>query len=108
RDVIERDALRCEHGRVAVGHPVHERADAHLFSRGAPRGEHRLRLETLPWTLAVHRLEVIEAPHAVEAEALRELHARQVLRPGHALGGDVESESHGFLSPSMMRSTRWL
>ena len=48
-----------------------------------------------PGPVAVHRLEVVEAPGAVEAELLGELHAADDLVPRHPLLGDIESESHG-------------
>ena len=47
-----------------------------------------------PGPVAVHGLEVVEAPHAVEAELLGEARPRRDLRPRHPLLRDVESELH--------------
>ena len=58
------------------------------------RGQRGHALEGLARALAVHRLEVVEAPGAVEPQLLGELHAAHQLVPRHPLLGDVESESH--------------
>ena len=57
-------------------------------------GQRRHALEGLTRALAVHRLEVVEAPDAVEAEVLGEANPAHELVPGHALLRDVESEPH--------------
>ena len=69
-------------------------AEADAFGDAAECGQGRVALEALAGTLSVHRLEVVEAPHAVEAQLLREAGPARELRPGHALLGDVESEPH--------------
>ena len=75
RRVVDRDGLGREHRRVAVGHAGDEQAEAHPLGDAAPRGERRVALEALPGAVAVHRLEVVEAPDAVEAEPVGELRA---------------------------------
>ena len=62
--------------------------------RPGERGEGRHPLEGLARAVAVHRLEMVEAPGAVEAELLGELDAADDLVPGQALLGNVESEAH--------------
>ena len=51
-----------------------------------------LALEAFARAVAVHRLEVIETPDAVEAELVGEAGAGCDLTPRHALLGDVETE----------------
>ena len=58
------------------------------------RGERRHAFEGLARSFAVHGLEVVEAPGAVEAEVLGELHAADDLVPRHPLLRDIETESH--------------
>ena len=58
------------------------------------RGQRRHALERLAGPFAVHRLEVVEAPGAVEAELLGELHPAHQLVPRHPLLRHIESESH--------------
>src|SRR5690606_20220882 len=72
----------------------HQHAEAHLLGDAAQRRERGVRLEALPRPFAVHRLEVVEAPDAVEAELLGELCPLHHFRERHALLRDVETESH--------------
>ena len=76
RRVIDGDCFRREHGWMPVGHAGHEQSEANARSDTGKRGERRVSFETLPRSVAVHRLEVIEAPHAVEAEALGKTRSR--------------------------------
>ena len=92
--MVDRDGLGREHRRVPVGQPGHEQAEPDLLGVPGPGREGGHALEALTRAVAVHRLEVVEAPDAVEPEGLGEPHPVDVLRPGHALLGDVESEAH--------------
>ena len=75
RRVVDRDRLRREHRRVAVRHAGDEQPEPDVLGDPAPRGERRHALEALARALAVHGLEVIEAPDPVEAEPVREARA---------------------------------
>ena len=86
--------LRGEHRRVPVGHAGHEQTEADPRRDAGQRGERGHPLERLARPLAVHRLEVIEAPRAVEAQLLGELHAAHDLVQRHPLLRDIESETH--------------
>src|SRR3546814_3910715 len=80
RRMVDREGLRSQHGGVPVGDAGDEEAETD--PRGHPR-ERRERgdpLEGLARAVAVHRLEVVEAPGPVEAELLRELDAADHLR----------------------------
>ena len=94
RRVVDGDRLGREHRRMAVGHAGHEQPEPDALGDAAQRGERGDALEALARAVAVHRLEVVEAPDAVEAELVGELRARRDLRPRHPLLGDVESEAH--------------
>ncbi len=94
RRVVDRHRLGREHGRMPVGHSGDEQAEADALGDAAPGREGGVALEALPRAVAVHGLEVVEAPDAVEAEGVGEAGAVGDLAPGHALLGDVESELH--------------
>ncbi|MEZ5143490.1 MAG: hypothetical protein R2726_13365 [Acidimicrobiales bacterium] len=94
RRVVDGDRLRRQHRRVAVGHPGDEEAEPDPRGDAGQRGERRHALEGLTGSLAVHRLEVVEAPRALEAELLGQLDTADELVPGHPLLGDVQSEAH--------------
>ena len=64
-----------------------------LVSAGQ-RGQRGHALEGLAGPLAVHRLEVVEPPDAVEAQFLGELHPAHELVPRHPLLRHIDSESH--------------
>ena len=95
RRVVDRERLRGEHRRVPVGHAGDEQAEPDARGLPGQRGERGHAVEGLARALAVHRLEVVEAPGAVEAELLGELHPADHLVPGHPLLCDIESEAHG-------------
>ena len=57
---------------MPVGHAGHEQAEPDVGGDAAPRRERGVALEALARSLAVHRLEVVEAPDAVEAELVGE------------------------------------
>ncbi|MEZ5180100.1 MAG: hypothetical protein R2746_17940 [Acidimicrobiales bacterium] len=97
--VVDGHGLGGEDRRVAVGHPGHEQAEAHPLGAAAERGEGGVALEALAGALAVHGLEVVEAPDAGEALLLGEPGAGDHLVEGHALLGDVESDVHGHSQP---------
>ena len=81
--------------------PLTSRPSRTFVVDAGQRRERRVALEALAGSLAVHRLEVVEAPHAVEAGLVGELRPVDDLREGHPLLGDVESEPHG---PNVRRS----
>src|SRR5436305_11437184 len=95
-DMIHGDGLRGEDGRMAVGDPGDERAEADPLRGGRERRQKRPRLHAGSARISVERLEVIEDPRAVEAGVLREPDALEELRPGPLMLRDVESESHGY------------
>ena len=95
RRVVDGDRLGRQHRRVPVGHAGDEQAEPDARRHAGQCGQRRHALERLARPLAVHRLEVVEAPHAVEAQLLRELHPADELVPRHALLRHIESESHG-------------
>ena len=104
RRMVDGQRFGGEDRRVAVGEPGNEDAETHVGGDPTPRGQGGHGLEAFPGTLAVHRLEVVEAPDAVEAHGFRETRPIGVLGPGHALLGDVESEAHPHLvSPTLPR-----
>src|SRR4029077_10259439 len=80
--------------RVPVGHAGDEQPEPDARRRAGQRGEGRHALERLPGAVAVQRLEVVEAPGAVEAEVLGETDPVDDLVPWHPLLCDVESEAH--------------
>src|SRR5690606_17058603 len=88
--------------RVAVG----ESGDHHPEpdpGGGACPGRHGgHRLEALPRPFAVHGLEVVEPPDAVEAEFLGELDPGHVLVPGHSLLSYVETKAHVSCLPDLL------
>ena len=94
RRVVDRERLRGEHRRVPVGHAGDEQAEADARRDAGQRGERGHPLERLARPLAVHRLEVIEAPRAVEAQLLGELDAAHDLVPRHPLLRDIETKTH--------------
>jgi len=61
---------------------------------GEERRERRHPLEAVAGPLAVHGHEVVEAPHAVEAEVLAEADPAEQVVPLHPLLGDVHTEPH--------------
>jgi hypothetical protein len=94
RRVVDRDRLRGEQPERAIGEAGDEQTEAHARGDHGERRHRRVALEALARALAVHGLEVVEAPHAVVAEALGELRAVDDFREGHALRRDVQSDSH--------------
>ena len=70
--VVDRDRLGREHRGMAVGHAGDEQAEPDLGREAGQRGERGVALEALARALAVHGLEVVEAPEAVEAELVGE------------------------------------
>jgi len=76
------------HGALLRSDLVDARGDP---AEGSERGD---AVERLARALAVHRLEVVEAPRPVEAEVLGEPHARDDLVPRHPLLRDVDPEAH--------------
>src|SRR5690242_1425145 len=76
----------------------HEQTEPHACRDRGERGKRRVALEALARSAAVHRLEVIEPPDAVEAEVLGEPRPGRDLRPRHPLLGDVETEPHRAIS----------
>src|SRR4029453_12971616 len=94
RGVVHGQGLGREHRRVAVGHPGHQQAQPDPRRQPRQRGQRRDALEHLARPLAVHRLEVVEAPGAVEAEVRGELHAGDDLVPRHPLLRDIQPETH--------------
>jgi hypothetical protein len=110
RRVVDGERLGRQHRRVPVGHARDEQTEPDAGRHAGQRGERRHALEGLARPLAVHRLEVVEPPHTVEAQLLRELHPVHELIPRHALLRHIESESHGWtrchiLSPTNIRVT---
>ena len=97
RGVVDGHGLGGEHRGVAVGGAGDEQAEADALGDAGEGGEGGHALEGLARALAVHGLEVVEAPGAVEAEPLGQLHAPDDLVPRHALLGHVESEPHHCL-----------
>ena len=75
RRVVDGDGLGREDRRVPVRHAGDEQPEPDPLGDPAPRGQRRVALEALAGTLAVHRLEVVEAPDPVEAELVGEPHA---------------------------------
>jgi hypothetical protein len=65
----------------SAGDPAQGRQRRHAF-------------EAVARALAVHGLEVVKAPDAIEAELLGELGARDDLRPLQPLLSEVETEAH--------------
>ena len=80
---------------VQAAEYAQERAEAHALGDAGPRGERGHGLEALPRAVAVHRLEVVEAPRTVEAQVFGVPHAADELVPRHPLLGEVEAEAHG-------------
>ena len=109
------ERLGREHRRVPVGHAGDEQAEPDARRHAGQRGERGHALERLARALAVHRLEVVEAPDAVEAQLLGELHPADQLVPRHALLRHIESESHAAhghqigaeLTPESPRTAGW-
>ena len=93
-DVIDGQRLGGVDGRMAVGHPGDEQAEADSGGNTRQGGDVRHALEHLARPVAVHGLEMVEAPNAVEAELFGELRSPHDLVPGHPLRRDVESEAH--------------
>jgi hypothetical protein len=94
RRVVDRERLGGEHRRVPVRRAGDQQAQADARGLPGERGQRGHALEGLARPLAVHRLEVVEAPGPVEAEVLGELHAGDDLVPRHPLLCDVQSETH--------------
>ena len=80
---------------MVVGSSGHEQAQPDARGQAGQRGQRGHALEGLARPVPVHGLEVVEAPDAVEAQLLGQAHPTYQLVPGHALLGDIESESHG-------------
>ena len=92
--MVDRDGLGRVHRRVPVGHAGDEQPEAHAFGDPAPRRERGVALEALARPLAVHRLEVVEAPDAIEAGVVGKLGARHDLRERNPLLRDVQTKTH--------------
>ena len=92
-DVVDRHRLGGEHRGVPVRHAGDEQAEADRgrLSGKARQGGHAL--EALTRALAVHGLEVVEAPRPLEAQLLGELHPTHDLVPGHALLRDIDTRT---------------
>ena len=93
--VVDRHRLGRQHRRVAVGRPGHEQTETDARRLPGQRRQRRHPLEGLTGALAVHGLEVVEAPGAVEAEVLGEGDPAGQLVPRDSLLGDVDPEAHG-------------
>ena len=98
RRVVDRDGLGREHRRMAIRHTGDEQAEPNVLRHSGERGECRVPLEALTRSRSVHRLEVVEAPHAVERGIIGKLCARHYLREWNPLLRDVEPESHLYWS----------
>ena len=87
--MVDGERLRGVHRRVAVSHAgdQHPQSDAGRHTRQG--GEIGHCLEGLARPIAVHRLEVVEAPDPVEAQLFGEPDAANELVPWQPLLGDV-------------------
>ena len=94
RGVVDGQRFRCEDGRVPVCHARHQQPEADTRRQAGQRRQSRHSLEGLARPVAVHRLEMVESPGAVEAEIFRQPYPAGELIPREALLGDVESEAH--------------
>ena len=94
RRMVDGDCLCREHRRVPVRRAGDEEPEADARRHPTQCSQRRHALEGLARALAVHGLEVVEAPDAVEAEVLGEANPADELVPGHPLLGDIEAEPH--------------
>lgn len=79
---------------MAVGDSGYQQAQPGAGGMAAERRERGVSFEALAGAFAVHGLEVIEAPHAVETGVIGKPGPSHHLTEGHPLLGDVESEAH--------------
>ena len=94
RRVVDGDGLGREDRRVPVGHAGDEQPEPCALGDAAPCREGGVPFEALTRPVAVHRLEVVETPDAVEPQLVGEAGTGCHLRPRHPLLGDVESVAH--------------
>src|SRR3954469_23146265 len=92
--MVDGQRLGGEHRRMPVRHPRDQQAEPDARGHAGQRGQRGHALEGLAWPLAVHRLEVVEPPSAVEAEVLREADPSYQLIPWQPLLRDVQTEAH--------------
>ena len=83
-----------EHARVAVRHAGDEQAEPDARRGRRERGQRDHALEAVARTLAVHRLEVVEAPRAGEAARFAERVRATSVVPLDPLLRDIDSELH--------------
>src|SRR5919201_1143426 len=105
--VIDRNGLGGHDRRMAVGHAGHEQAQADTLGGRSQRGQGRHAFEAVARALAVHRDEMIEPPHALEAQLFREPRARDDFVELQPLLSDIQAEPHTWSSvygqPSTVR-----
>ena len=94
RRMVDGQRFCREDRRVPVRHARHQQPEPDAGRHARQGRERRHAFECLARPLAVHRLEMVETPGAVEAELLGELDPADKLIPGDALLGDVETEAH--------------
>src|SRR6266567_7907972 len=79
---------------MAVRHAGDEEPEPDRARHAGEGGQRRHALEAVARSLAVHRLEVIEPPRAVESELLAQVCTTDELDPLHPLLADVDPEAH--------------
>ena len=94
RRVIDRHRLRREQRRVPVRDTGDEQSEPDARGRGGQCREGRHTFEAVARTLAVHGLEVVEAPGAGEPALFAEPGPGYQVIPVEALLGDVDTELH--------------
>ena len=87
RGVVDGQRLRGEDRRMPVGHARDQQPEPDPRRQAGQRRERRHPLERLARPVAVHRLEMVESPGAVEAELLRQLNPADELVPRAGVAG---------------------